>query len=256
MPLVRHRGTGKTTTRTTFNSMAERWDVMWVEEESKEERDLSSTEHWKWFKIHLPPPARVLEAGCGPGHWVHSLDKLDYDAFGIDFAQETIERAHKQWPQLHLTVGDLRAMPFENGYFDGIMSLGAVEHDRDGPEAALNEMYRVLKPEGFLYCTVPCANRIYAMGLHALQEWVVCNRLIRRATGRSPETQFFEYAYHPKEYEDILRSIGFEVIKVAPLSPPDLRRLAFGNRVVNFLHSHDPFITCHMIAGVCRKPLR
>jgi SAM-dependent methyltransferase len=254
MPFVRHRGTGKTSRTTTFNSMAERWDSTWVEEETKEERDLSTTDHWKWLKMYLPLPGRILEAGCGPGEWVHSLNKLGYDAYGMDFAKETVERAHRRWPHLHLTIGDLRAMPFDDEFFDGIISFGAIEHDEGGPEAALREMWRVLKPGGFLYCTVPAINHIHAMGLHALQEWVLCNPLVRRATGRGPETQFFEYAYHPKEYRLILHSTGFEVLEVAPLLPHDgWRRSALSRRVVDFLHSRNPFITCHMIAGICRK---
>ena len=256
MPFIRHRGTGKIATKKTFDSMAERWDRLWEEEENIRERDLSTTDHWKWLQIHLPPPARILEAGCGPASWVHSLDKLGYDAYGIDFAPDTIGRASKRWPHLHLTAGDMRAMPFEDGYFDGIISLGAVEHDENGPDDVLREMYRVLKPQGFLYCTVPCMNRVYAMGFGALKEWVIRNRFIRRATGRNPETQFFEYAYYPKEYENILRAVGFEVIEVAPLLPlDDWRRSTLSKFVVDFLHSRDPFITCHMIAGVCRKPL-
>jgi ubiquinone/menaquinone biosynthesis C-methylase UbiE len=254
MPFVRHRGTGKIATKQTFDSMAERWEGVWAEKESKEEWDLSTTEHWKWIQIHLPPPARILEAGCGPAQWVQSLHKLGYDAYGIDFAPDTIDRARKRWPHLHLTAGDMRAMPFEDGYFDGIMSHGAVEHDEKGPEAALREMYRVLKPGGLLYCTVPCMNRIHAMGLGALQEWVVRNRFIRRATGRNAETQFFEYVYYPKEYENILKSVGFELIEVAPLSPHHVwRRSTLPRLVVDFLHSRDPFITCHMMAGICRK---
>jgi ubiquinone/menaquinone biosynthesis C-methylase UbiE len=192
-------GPGKNAARTAFESMAERWDATWVEEKTELERDLSTTEHWKWLKMYLPPPARVLEAGCGTGLWVRSLDKLGYDAYGIDFAAGTIERAHKRWPYLQLVVGDLRALIWEDGYFDGIISFGAVERDLNGPEAALNEMYRVLKPGGFLYCTVPCINHIYAMGLLALEEWVICNTLIRRATGRSSEVQFYEYCYYPTE---------------------------------------------------------
>jgi len=255
MPFVRHRGTGKIAAKSAYDSMAERWEHVWDRDEGKAERDLSTTEHWRWLQVHLPPPARILEAGCGPAYWVNSLNRLGYDAYGIDFAQDTIDRALQRWPHLHLIAGDMRAMPFADGYFDGIMSLGAVEHDENGPEAALLDMHRVLKPGGFLYCTVPCMNRIHAMGLSALQEWVVCNRLIRRVTGRNPETQFFEYAYYPWEYENILRSVGFDVIEVAPLSPhQDWRKSKLPRLVVDFLHNRNPFIACHMIAGICRKP--
>ncbi|NOU10110.1 MAG: class I SAM-dependent methyltransferase [Nitrospira sp.] len=255
MPFVRHRGTGKISTAATFDSMAERWDSTWIEKKSSVEKDFSATEHWKWLKMYLPSSGRVLEAGCGPGHWVYSLNKLGYSAYGVDFARETIERARKRWPHLHLVAGDMRATIFESGDFDGIVSLGAVEHDEKGPEAALREMHRILKPGGFLYCTVPCMNHINAMGLAALQEWVVCNRFIRRITGRNPETQFFEYAYYPEEYENILKAVGFEVIEIAPLRPHDAwRSFTLSRRIIDFLHSRNPFITCHMIAGVCRKP--
>jgi SAM-dependent methyltransferase len=238
-----YRGTGKKALEAKHDSMAQLWDATWGHAEIGR-HDFSETENWEWLKKYLPPPARVLEGGCGKGQWVRSLAELGYEAYGIDFAAETIERSHKQWPHLYLAVGDLRAMMFKDASFDGIISLGAVEHDKDGPQAALMEMNRVLKPGGLLYCTVPCINRIHSMGFLCVMNWIICNPIIRRATGRHPEVEFFEYRYQPEEYEEILRSAGFEVIEIVPLSPHcEWRKGMLRSRLVDFMHRRNPFMS-------------
>jgi SAM-dependent methyltransferase len=52
------------------------------------------------------------------------------------------------------TVGDLLAMPFYDGAFDGVVLTEVLEHCTD-PKAALVEVARVLKPGGLLLVTSP-----------------------------------------------------------------------------------------------------
>lgn len=66
-----------------------------------------------------------------------------------------MERAAQQIPDATFLAGDLRALPLEDASVGSIMSLGAVEHAIEGPEAALSEMFRVLRPGGVALITVP-----------------------------------------------------------------------------------------------------
>ncbi|PIR87647.1 MAG: hypothetical protein COU10_03545 [Candidatus Harrisonbacteria bacterium CG10_big_fil_rev_8_21_14_0_10_45_28] len=51
-------------------------------------------------------------------------------------------------------VCDLDKLPFDNAFFDGILSVAVLEHCRH-PWMATEEMSRVLKKKGVLICAVP-----------------------------------------------------------------------------------------------------
>ena len=179
---------------------------------------MTANENWPRIRQSIPV-GRVLEAGCGIARWVAFLDSVGYETYGLDYSVAAIEKSLARWPNLRLSQGDLRAMPYDDGFFDGIVSFGAIEHDIKGPQAALSEMYRVLRPGGVLYCTVPCMNWIRRAGFLSLQNWIVRNPSIRRLTGRAPDVEFFEYVFTPAEYAAALEVAGFDLIELAPLSP-------------------------------------
>jgi SAM-dependent methyltransferase len=52
------------------------------------------------------------------------------------------------------TTGDLLALPFHDGAFDGVVLTEVLEHCTD-PKLAMAEVYRVLRPGGLLLVTSP-----------------------------------------------------------------------------------------------------
>lgn len=67
----------------------------------------------------------------------------------IEYDQEMIDKAKKADPELNIIRGDIRSLPFDNESFDGILDLSTLDHI-DNPDLAIEEYYRVLKPEGYL----------------------------------------------------------------------------------------------------------
>lgn len=106
-------------------------------------------------KQYLPQGATVLEGGCGRGQIVHGLQYQGYNAIGIDFAEQTVERIKQAVPDLDIRLGDVRNLPIEDNVLDGYVSVGVIEHFWEGYEPILKEMYRTLKPEGFLFISFP-----------------------------------------------------------------------------------------------------
>lgn len=256
MAFVEHRGGGVHAAR--LEDMAGIWDTHWSRDKvAAVTLRHDEGDHWKWMRRYVAAPARVLEAGCGRGQWVRFFQDRGYEAYGIDFSPVAVKEGLAAWPDLKLAVGDFRAMPYADGFFDAVFSLGAIEHDESGPDAALAEMRRVLRAGGLLYCTVPCMNRVRRLGFMALEEWVVCNRTIRRLTGRAPEVAFFEYLWEPGEYASIIERAGFVLLHLVPLNP----MVGFGWglpgslrwRFFQFLHKRRPWLMPHMMAAVCRK---
>jgi SAM-dependent methyltransferase len=109
---------------------------------------------------------QVLDVGCGHGLFLLGAAKRlgTGIATGIDLwqtrdqagnsAQATLRNAALEGvdDRVQLRDGDARAMPFENGRFDVVLSSWALHniYDDAGRRRALGEIVRVLKPGGQL----------------------------------------------------------------------------------------------------------
>lgn len=83
---------------------------------------------------------RCLEIGCGRG----ALQDLVRDYVGVDIADTVAPYIHKPFRACSATD-----LPFGDGEFDAIWSITVLEHVPE-PERALEEMRRVLRPNGLL----------------------------------------------------------------------------------------------------------
>ena len=101
------------------------------------------------------PAASVLEVGCGPGRLSvqlardHRLDVtgLDLDPEMIARAQANAERSLAAEDRPAFVVADVAALPFDDASFDLVVSTFSMHHWSD-PRKGLNEIDRVLRPEG------------------------------------------------------------------------------------------------------------
>lgn len=82
---------------------------------------------------------KVLEIGCGTGE----LSKYIKNYNGIDISRNTCKS----------TLGDAHRLPFKDASFDLILLLDILEHTED--KIVMEEVYRVLQPNGHILITVP-----------------------------------------------------------------------------------------------------
>ncbi len=76
---------------------------------------------------HLPaPPARILDAGCGPGHHCGRLAEAGYRAVGVDLDAAMIDAARAAHPGAEFHVLDLADAARLPGDLDGAFCLGNV----------------------------------------------------------------------------------------------------------------------------------
>jgi SAM-dependent methyltransferase len=116
---------------------------------------LASWREMKLIRRHIPPGARILDAGCGYGEWVTLLRKRGYAAEGLDYSKRLVDRLKIEYPDTPWHLGDIRNPGDGLGMFDAIISWGVIEHDPDGPGAALRQLARILRPRGIGIFTVP-----------------------------------------------------------------------------------------------------
>jgi len=242
----------ETTEASSPSEMDERWDAHWHGREGLKE-DLSAEPAWPTIRDALTVRGRLLEAGCGTGQWVQFLRRSGHDAVGVDYARAGLEVGRAHDPTLNLVQADFRALPFDSESFDYIVSFGAIEHDVTGPEAALREFWRVLKPHGKLMCSVPCLNVYRALGYPwlVLGRWLKCREVLRRLWGKKIPFVFYQYVWSPREYKAILGRCGFQVVDLRGYGTVLKSGLTQAPDAV--IRRFNPLSSAHMMMATCIK---
>lgn len=97
---------------------------------------------------------RVLDWGCGNGHFSLFLESLGASVTGYSFEpRPRVMEGATQFEFVPGTDGDPRRLPFADANFDAAIGVGVLEHvwELGGDErASLRELARVLKPGGVL----------------------------------------------------------------------------------------------------------
>lgn len=98
--------------------------------------------------FELQPSHSVLDFGCGSGRDVYAFRDAGYRAFGVDLKDFLHLRssADRQWFELSSSP-HIYQLPYPDNSFDVIYSNQVLEHVVHY-EPALQEMRRVLKPDG------------------------------------------------------------------------------------------------------------
>ncbi|KJQ54473.1 class I SAM-dependent methyltransferase [Microbacterium sp. SA39] len=115
-----------------------------VEQMDARDRDLIS----RWRDA---TPGRLLDAGCGPGHWTDLLDDGHREASGVDISEAFLDAARSRYPHLTFSNASLRGLPVADASLGGILAWYSLihTHPADVP-AVLAEFARVLAPGGSL----------------------------------------------------------------------------------------------------------
>ncbi len=121
----------------------------------------SQTRYKPWpefemFKEYLKPGMTVLDAGSGNSRLFQEIKNIGIHYTGLDSNASFIDTARHQFsthpskPQF--MVGDVRHLPFSNATFDVVFCIAVLYHlpSLAFRQKTINEMARVLKPNGFL----------------------------------------------------------------------------------------------------------
>ena len=105
---------------------------------------------------HLPPEARILDAGCGTGGFLAKLRAAFPRGrlFGVEYADVAASRAAAK-AGAQVAAGTVNALPFPDASFDAVVSLDVLCHRGVEEGVALGEFHRVLRPGGRLVLNLP-----------------------------------------------------------------------------------------------------
>ncbi len=137
------------TTRQFFNAIAEDWDDL--------SRDiLGSFDLPAQIAARMPEGGVAADLGCGTGHVLETMLPKAKELIGVDGSARMLELARRRLADkskaVSLRIGDLEHLPLRDGEADFI-AINMVLHHLSSPEAALQEVRRVLKPDGKLVVT-------------------------------------------------------------------------------------------------------
>lgn len=157
---------------------------------------------YRLCRKHLAEGSRVLDWGAGNGHFSYFLQRSGYRAEGFSL----LEPRFVGWlpdPAYAFTqgnAGDPVTLPYPDGAFDGVVSVGVLEHVREtgGSEAgSLAEIARVLRPGGVFLC-------YHFPNRYSWIDWIA---------RRVPGMHFHDYRYTRGGIRRLAEGAGLEVVE-------------------------------------------
>ncbi len=104
-------------------------------------------------------PKKILDLGCGTGSTLASLKDWGW-AVGLDNSPLALAYSRQRGVG-PLVEASAQELPFKEGSFDLIVGLDILEHLEDDLQA-LREIFRTLKPSGYVLITVPAFDFLWS----------------------------------------------------------------------------------------------
>jgi len=154
---------------------------------------------------------RVLDLGCGTGHYLMELERAGCEGVGVDFSLEALKIARQlkklKKGSFSLIRGDVEKLPFLSEYFDKVLLVDTIEHLKN-PISSLREIRRTLKVGGKLIITTMPNNMEV---IYLLIELLKKLKTIKR--------NFLDEIYHLSLYNPLtlardLKTVGFLIEKI------------------------------------------
>lgn len=162
-------------------------------------------------------PRTVLDIGCGDGTAAATTERAlhgdGYRVIGVDWSQDALRRAATR---LTAVRGELAppGLPFRTGAADAVLFSEVIEHLVD-PDAALDELRRVLRPGGHLLLSTPNLAAWYNRALLLAGVQPVFSEVSLRGIHGRPGAQVVGHLrlYTARALRGLLTASGFEVVK-------------------------------------------
>lgn len=168
----------------------------------------------QWISKFVPRHGKTIEAGCGMGRYNLYFSRMGMDVEGIDFSEPTVKFLN-QWKNQEgfedsrFIVGDILNLPYEENSLSGYISLGVVEHFIEGPQEAIREAARVLRPGGVAIITTPSISwNVFLRNLKIATKRTAKKLLFMPKAKKEP---FFQYEYRPNKLKSYVQESGLHV---------------------------------------------
>lgn len=184
-------------------------------------------------RIDVKEKVRVLEVGCGRATAsIYAAKVLGAEITMCDYSPEALKVARKNLIKHQvdgsLVIAEAHSLPFPDGWFDVVISLGVMEHIAD-PSLVYREKRRVLKPGGLVISmNVPEKDSIqnYFSWLNRLRQRGILKRSSSRSfkpwldSRSSSKTAGVFRSYSSSEaFKLAAQAAGFQQVTSKPVNP-------------------------------------
>ena len=152
----------------------------------------------------LPGKGKLLDIGCGYGHFIEIMKRQGWSVCGIDLSPKVLLYAKEKGLDVFETSIDDVSFPDE--YFDAVTAFYVLEHVTN-PLHALKNIFKMLKPCGILVLRVPHTTPI----IRFLSFFRIKNNLY--------DIPYHLFDYSPQTITQLLKKSGFSTVSVTPGSP-------------------------------------
>jgi ubiquinone/menaquinone biosynthesis C-methylase UbiE len=128
---------------------------------------------------------RILDLGCGPGHWTDHLRRHGCDVYGVDPVETFIAGARRRFPKTTFTLGRAQQIDEPDAALAGVLAWYSLIHLAPSElDTVLRELARCLRPGGGLlmgFFEWPVAEP-FDHAVVTAHRWPVnelCSRLVR-----------------------------------------------------------------------------
>jgi SAM-dependent methyltransferase len=140
---------------------------------------------------------RTLEVGAGLGAHIAFEDLRVQEYYALEMRENVLSVLKGLYPQVHAVSGSIEERTtFSSGFFDRIVVVHVLEHLCNLPKA-LDEIRRLLAPDGELSVVAPCEGGL----AYAFARRISAQRMFEK-TYRSPYRWFIERE-HVNTYPEI-----------------------------------------------------
>lgn len=127
------------------------WTAKWYDKNSRKSRLAEMCGYADLVEAKIDKGASILEVAPGPGYLSIELARRGYIVTGMEISQDFVKIEKRNASEAGVFVdfrqGNASAMALPNNAFDFVVCSAAFKNFKE-PLNAMQEMYRVLKPDG------------------------------------------------------------------------------------------------------------
>jgi len=192
----------------------------------------SKQEFWSVVRANIEtPPKLFVNIGCGYDASFREFEQQGHTFVNFDVTYDMLSSLRRDFGGRSCVAGDVNCLPFKKGTFDYVVSIDLIHHE-SGKLLALLESFRdLLKPGGILFLEDPNAWGLFQMAKSILLPKPVYRTLrstYHRLKGTSHGPADYEFPTSVWKVKDVLRTLGFERIRVYPnIAYPGISEASF-----------------------------
>lgn len=95
----------------------------------------------------------LLDIGCATGLFLSYMKENGWNTYGVEVCESAADYGNRV-RDVNIFKGTLHKAKFPDNFFDIVHFSHVIEHIND-PNTFIKEVYRILKPGGYVYCTTP-----------------------------------------------------------------------------------------------------